>query len=48
MEMSPFPQSRAHLPCDRHCVDLFPDAGHLIHMPTHIDVSVRHYRDVVV
>ena len=28
--------------------DLVPDAGHLIHMPTHIDVLCGHYRDVVV
>ena len=28
--------------------DLVPDAGHLIHMPTHIDVLCGHYRDVLV
>jgi tetratricopeptide (TPR) repeat protein len=28
--------------------DLVPDSGHLIHMPTHIDVLCGHYRDVVV
>jgi len=46
MEMSPFPQ-RALRQGDR-LRDLIPDAGHLIHMPTHIDVLCGHYRDVVV
>ncbi|MFI5002355.1 MAG: tetratricopeptide repeat protein [Reyranellales bacterium] len=46
MEMSPFPQ-RALRHGDR-LRDLVPDAGHLIHMPTHIDVLCGHYRDVVV
>jgi len=46
MEMSPFPQ-RAMRAGDR-LRDLVPDAGHLIHMPTHIDVLCGHYRDVLV
>ncbi|MDI1284825.1 MAG: hypothetical protein PSV46_10540 [Reyranella sp.] len=46
MEMSPFPQ-RALRVGDR-LRDLVPDAGHLIHMPTHIDVLCGNYRDVVV
>jgi hypothetical protein len=46
MEMSPFPQ-RALRAGDR-LRDLVHDAGHLIHMPTHIDVLCGHYRDVVV
>jgi tetratricopeptide (TPR) repeat protein len=46
MEMSPFPQ-RALRAADR-LRELVPDAGHLIHMPTHIDVLCGHYRDVVV
>src|SRR4029077_2622645 len=46
MEMSPFPQ-RALRQGDR-LRELVPDAGHLIHMPTHIDVLCGHYRDVVV
>jgi tetratricopeptide (TPR) repeat protein len=46
MEMSPFPQ-RALRAGDR-LRDLVPDAGHLIHMPTHIDVLCGNYRDVVV
>jgi tetratricopeptide (TPR) repeat protein len=46
MEMSPFPQ-RALRAGDR-LRNLVPDAGHLIHMPTHIDVLCGHYRDVLV
>ena len=46
MEMSPSPQ-RALRAGDR-LRDLVPDAGHLIHMPTHIDVLCGHYRDVLV
>ncbi|MBT6138338.1 MAG: hypothetical protein HOH65_12770 [Rhodospirillaceae bacterium] len=46
MEMSPFPQ-KALRAGDR-LRDLVPDAGHLIHMPTHIDVLCGQYRDVVV
>src|SRR6476661_8694065 len=46
MEMSPFPQ-RALRAGDR-LRDLVPDAGHLIHMPTYIDVLCGHYRDVLV
>jgi tetratricopeptide (TPR) repeat protein len=45
MEMSPFPE-RALRAADwlRHLV---PDAGHLTHMSTHIDVLCGHYHDVV-
>jgi tetratricopeptide (TPR) repeat protein len=46
MEMSPFPQ-RGLRAGDR-LRDLVPDAGHLIHMPTHLDVLCGHYRDVLV
>jgi tetratricopeptide (TPR) repeat protein len=46
MEMSPFPQ-RALRAGDR-LRELMPDAGHLIHMPTHIDVLCGNYRDVLV
>ena len=45
MEMSPFPE-RALKAGDR-LRELVPDAGHLIHMPTHIDVLCGHYHDVV-
>ena len=46
MEMSPHPE-KALRQGDR-LRDLVPDAGHLIHMPTHIDVLCGNYRDVVV
>ena len=46
MEMSPFPQ-RALRAGDA-LRYLVPDAGHLVHMPTHIDVLCGQYRDVVV
>ncbi|CAN5803732.1 hypothetical protein BH23CHL2_BH23CHL2_32690 [soil metagenome] len=45
MEMSPFPE-RALRACDW-LRGLVPDAGHLQHMPTHIDVLCGHYQDVV-
>ena len=45
MEMSPHPQ-RALAAGDR-LRDLVPDAGHLVHMPTHIDVLCGDYRSVV-
>ncbi|SEO17186.1 hypothetical protein SAMN02990966_01258 [Rhodospirillales bacterium URHD0017] len=46
MEMSPFPE-RALRAGDR-LRELVPDSGHLVHMPTHIDVLCGHYHDVVV
>lgn len=46
MEMSPFPQKA--LRAGDQLRDLVPDAGHLIHMPTHIDALCGNYRDVVV
>jgi tetratricopeptide (TPR) repeat protein len=46
MEMSPFPQ-RALRAGDR-LREIVPDAGHLIHMPTHIDILCGHYHDVLV
>jgi len=46
MEMSPFPQ-RAMRAGDR-LREIAPDAGHLIHMPTHIDVLCGDYRDVLI
>lgn len=45
MEMSPHPE-RALRACDE-LRNLVPDAGHLQHMPTHIDVLCGNYRDVV-
>jgi len=46
MEMSPFPQ-RALRAGDR-LREIVPDSGHLIHMPTHLDVLCGHYHDVLV
>ena len=45
MEMSPHPE-RA-LPAADQLRDLVPDAGHLCHMPTHIDVLCGRYGEVV-
>ncbi len=45
IEMSPFPQ-KALRAGDR-LRELVPDSGHLVHMPTHIDVQCGNYRDVV-
>jgi tetratricopeptide (TPR) repeat protein len=45
MEMSPHPE-RALRAADA-LRDLVPDAGHLQHMPTHIDVLCGHYQTVV-
>jgi tetratricopeptide (TPR) repeat protein len=46
MEMSPFPE-RALRAGDR-LREIVPDSGHLIHMPTHLDVLCGHYNDVLV
>jgi tetratricopeptide (TPR) repeat protein len=45
MEMSPFPQ-RALRAGDR-LREIVPDCGHLIHMPTHLDVLCGQYNDVL-
>jgi tetratricopeptide (TPR) repeat protein len=45
MEMSPFPEKA--LKAADALRTLVPDSGHLIHMPTHIDVLCGHYHDVV-
>ena len=45
MEMSPHPE-RAMAAADQ-LRGLVPDAGHLEHMPTHIDVLCGQYRDVI-
>ena len=46
MEMSPFPELA--LKAGDVLRTLVPDAGHLIHMPTHIDVQCGYYQAVVV
>ena len=43
MEMSPFPEKA--LKAGDALRELVPDAGHLMHMPTHIDIQCGHYRD---
>ncbi len=45
MEMSPTPEKA--LRAADVLRTLMPDAGHLIHMPTHIDVLCGHYQNVV-
>ncbi|MGH7583134.1 MAG: hypothetical protein ACREL5_07920, partial [Gemmatimonadales bacterium] len=45
MEMSPYPEA-ALVTGDR-LRDLCPDMGHLVHMPTHIDIQCGDYRDAM-
>ncbi|WP_338691303.1 hypothetical protein V5279_33110 [Bradyrhizobium sp. 26S5] len=45
MEMSPFPQLA--LRAGDRLREIVPDSGHLIHMPTHLDVLCGHYNDVL-
>ena len=45
MEMSPFPEKA--LKAADVLRTLVPDAGHLVHMPTHIDILCGHYENVV-
>ena len=45
MEMSPLPEKA--LKAGDALRELVPDAGHLIHMPTHIDIQCGNYRDVL-
>ena len=45
MEMSPVPEKA--LKAADVLRTLVPDAGHLVHMPTHIDVLCGHYQNVV-
>ena len=46
MEMSPFPEKA--LQASDALRELVPDAGHLIHMPTHIDILCGDYHNVLV
>lgn len=46
MEMSPFPELA--LRAGDRLRHMMPDAGHLVHMPTHIDVLCGNYHDVMV
>ncbi|MEL7014064.1 MAG: tetratricopeptide repeat protein [Pseudomonadota bacterium] len=45
MEMSPTPEKA--LIAGDFLRELVPDAGHLIHMPTHIDIQCAQYRDAL-
>ncbi|MEQ9643304.1 MAG: tetratricopeptide repeat protein [Alphaproteobacteria bacterium] len=45
MEMSPFPELA--LQAGDALREVVPDSGHLIHMPTHIDILCGHYRDTL-
>jgi len=45
MEMSPHPEKA--LSAGDALIDLVPDAGHLQHMPTHVDVLCGEYQNVV-
>ena len=45
MEMSPHPEP-ALVTGDR-LREVSPDMGHLVHMPTHIDIQCGHYRDAM-
>jgi tetratricopeptide (TPR) repeat protein len=45
MEMSSHPEKA--LKAGDRLLDLVPDAGHLLHMPTHVDVLCGHYHNVV-
>ncbi|MEM9604339.1 MAG: tetratricopeptide repeat protein [Pseudomonadota bacterium] len=45
MEMSPTPEKA--LGAGDRLRELVPDAGHLIHMPTHIDIQCGHYHDAL-
>ncbi len=45
MEMSPFPE--VALATGDRLRELTPDMGHLVHMPTHIDIQCGHYRDAM-
>jgi tetratricopeptide (TPR) repeat protein len=45
LEMSPEPETA--MPASKALRELVPDAGHLVHMPTHIDVLVGDYERVI-
>lgn len=46
MEMSNAPESA--LPIANHLRDLVPDAGHLQHMPTHLDILCGNYQSAII
>jgi len=46
MEASPYPEKA--LPAAEILRDRMPGAGHLVHMPSHIDIRLGHYNDAIV
>lgn len=45
MEASPFPEKA--LQAANHLRNKIPGAGHLVHMPSHIDIRLGHYEDAI-
>jgi tetratricopeptide (TPR) repeat protein len=45
MEASPYPEKA--LPAANVLRDRIPGAGHLVHMPSHIDIRLGHYQDAI-
>ncbi len=46
MEASPFPEKA--LPAANVLRNRMPGAGHLVHMPSHIDIRLGHYEDAII
>lgn len=46
MEASPFPEKA--LPAANVLRNRIPGAGHLVHMPSHIDIRLGHYEDAII
>ena len=46
MEASPFPEKA--LPAANVLRNSMPGAGHLVHMPSHIDIRLGHYEDAII
>ena len=45
VEASPRPEKA--LPAANRLRDLIPEAGHLVHMPSHIDIRLGHYAEAI-
>lgn len=45
LEASPFPEKA--LPYANHLRERIPGAGHLVHMPSHIDIRLGHYQESI-
>ncbi len=46
MEASPYPEKA--LPAANQLRNRIPGAGHLVHMPSHIDIRLGHYEDAII